>query len=290
MGDLDVLVRPEQVQDAWEALQAHGWCCPTERVSVAAYTGHHHMPPLLDASLPYRLEIHRHLVPQESPFRLAMSDVWARARQARVAARSFTVPHPLHQLWHLCVHFAWSHTMSWGSWRTLRDAAALVLTGEIEWREFVGLAQESRAATCCYWTLRLARRLAGARIPDHVLSAVRPRRPQFVLDSLERHYVSNLFPSDHGSPSVWLTHRLWEAGIAPRWSGHRSARPWHVSERWLVEQPASASRSAEPRVTRAPWTRRVGAVLGYLSRMRRSANGDEQHRSVESGAPDLSSR
>src|SRR5262245_27928191 len=147
MGDLDVLVRPERMQDAWEALLAQGWKWPSAVWSAAQYVDHHHAPPLLDESTSLRLELHRYLLPPNNPFRLSTSDVWARACQTSVGGRSFTVPHPLHQLWHLCVHFAWAHMMSWGAWRTLRDTATLVETGDLDWKEFIDLARESRAGT-----------------------------------------------------------------------------------------------------------------------------------------------
>jgi hypothetical protein len=63
--------------------------------------------------------------------------------------------------------------MEWGGWRAFRDVNALARSGDWSWPEFVDLARDSRGATSCYWTLRLARGLAGAPIPDDVLRAFR---------------------------------------------------------------------------------------------------------------------
>src|SRR2546427_2320391 len=82
-----------------------------------------------------------------------------------------------------------------------------------------------------------------------------------LLERLERHYVSNLFPSKDGCPSVVLARRLWEAGMLPRWSGHGPRSEEHTSElqsqsnlvcRLLLEKktptgPATTTPSANPK-------------------------------------------
>jgi hypothetical protein len=233
MGDLDLLLRAEDAERAWSLLRTEGWTWPEDRWPGEFYFAHQHLPPLIqDQGGVARLEIHRDVLPANEGFRLPVETVWARARSVSVNGRVLLVPDPLHQLLHACVHFAWSHEMRWGTWRTFRDVAALVRKGEFAWPEFVQAARDSNAATCCFWTLRLARSLAGSPVPDHVLAALSPLRSELVLNTLERHYACNVFPGATGSPSVQLSHRLWEAGILPKRSGHGSARPWQVSARW----------------------------------------------------------
>ena len=267
MGDLDLLIRPEHAQRAWDSLQAAGWTWPAARWERGRYETHQHWPPLLREPGEFRLEIHTDLLPLVQPFRLGADLVWQRAQQARRAQRAFTVPHPLHQLWHVCVHFAWSHEMQWGTWRTMRDVAVLANHALFPWGEFVQLARDTRAGSCCYWTLQLARRFAGAAVPREVVAALRPPRPLFMLEALERHYVSNLFPSQAACPSIWLAHRLWEAGVQPGRSGHGAARPWQVGEQWLSggaeRAPAPARRGVTARLMR------LGSWVTYARRLRR---------------------
>ncbi len=267
MGDLDVLVQPDKAERAWLHLQTRGWTWPEAQWAAENYTAHQHLPPLIREQGGYRLEIHRDLSPGGHPFRISPDTLWARAQRVPTTGGVLTVPHPLHQLWHVCVHFVWQHQMGWGGWRALRDSAAIVRRGDVAWPEFVDLARETRAGTCCYWMLRLARRLAAAAVPDHVLAALRPPGPEPMIEQLERHYVMSFFPSALGCPSVWLTRRLWEAGIRPRRSGHGRMRPWHVSERFV---DAGKRRAAEPR-RRTFWAklRRIGAWADYLRRVRR---------------------
>jgi hypothetical protein len=265
MGDIDVLVRPEHAERVWSLLQQHGWTPTPMDSDSALYTGHHHLPPLFRDSVRFRLEIHSRLLPAEQPFRFSTDALWLRAHRVTVNGRVITVPNPMHQLWHTCVHFAWSHGMQWGSWRTMRDSAAIIQKGGFGWTEFVAFARETRAATCCFWTLRLARRLTGAAVPDDVLASLRPPYPEFIIERLERHFVSNLFPSEVRCPSVWLTRWLWEAGVLPGWSGHDTARPWQVSERWIA---ASEPKSEPPggRAVRG-WFRSIRGIVTYLLRL-----------------------
>ena len=267
MADLDLLVQPDKAERAWSHLQAGDWTWPEARWAAGNYTSHQHLPPLIQEPGGFKLELHTDLLPGGHPFKISANTLWESARRVPTNGRVLTVPRPLHQLWHVCVHFVWQHGMGQGSWRALRDSAAIVRRGDVAWPEFVDLARETRAETCCYWMLRLARRLAAADVPDHVLVALRPRVPEYLIEQLERHYVVSLFPSVLGCPSVWLTRRLWEAGIRPGASGHGRMRPWHVSERFangvLPQEPESRRRTL--------WAKlgKIGGWAAYVLRTRR---------------------
>lgn len=272
MSDLDLLVPAHQAADAWSRLVATGW---TPRITTrlpGRYAAHHHLPPLVRTDTgSVRVEIHRDLLPAGHGFRLAADAVHATAHPIDIRGRRAFVPPPVYRLLHVCLHFAWSHELQWGAWRALRDATAIAAQREVDWLEFIALARATRGATCCFWTLRLAHRLAGAAIPDRVFAALRPPGPDAVLDVLERHYASNLFPSEPRCPSVRLANLLWAAGIRPGWSGHGAARPWHVSARW---RPAVGGGMAVGTDHSAP-PRGPAAWLAYLGRMLlpRDANG-----------------
>ena len=268
MGDLDVLVRPQDAGRAWTLLQERGWTPRRKDGDPAGYAAHHHLAPLCRESERFRLEIHTEVLPGEHPFRFSTDALWLGAQSITVNGRVMTVPNPLHQLWHACVHFAWSHGMQWGAWRTLRDSAAIIQRGKFDWTDFVGLARETRAATCCFWTLRLTQRLTGAAVPDDVLNSLRPPYPEFIIERLERHFISGLFPSEDRCPSVWLTRRLWEAGVSPRWCRHGAARPWQVSKRWLVASGRATSEQPGGRAVNE-WFRRIRAGVVYLLRLTR---------------------
>jgi hypothetical protein len=190
---------------------------------------HHHLPPLIDPrGLKVVLEIHRAMLPAEAPCVLDTDDVWRDARTVRLRSATVHVPSDVHQLIHLCVHFAWSHMLEGGLARTVRDVATLISTRDVQWREFVALATRSRAGTCAYWTLALTRTLGGAAIPEAVMEALRPRQSRALTRALERSYIMTGLV--RACPSVRVAQLMWSAGVRPRTSGHGSARPWHTCE------------------------------------------------------------
>jgi hypothetical protein len=268
MGDIDLLLRTEDAERAWSLLRTRGWTPAPIMGTPERYAGHHHLPPLFHDSAKCRLEIHDEILSGENPFRFSTDAFWNRARRITVNGRVMTVPDPIHQLWHTCVHFAWSHAMEWGGWRALRDVEAISSAGRFDWTGFARFARETRAATCCYWPLRMARHIAGAAVPDDVLASLRPPYPELVIGRLERHFTSSLLPSEQTCPSVKLSRLLWEAGVSPGWSGHGRARPWQVTERW-----ASSQDLPEFRVQRNSMAvvRHIAAGISYLAGLTRFA-------------------
>jgi hypothetical protein len=264
MGDLDLLVSPRDAERAWSLLHDLGWSPRPRDGDPAGYATHHHLAPLCRESERFRLEIHTQILPREHPFRFFTDAIWLGAQRITVNRRVMKVPSPLHQLWHACVHFAWSHGLQWGAWRALRDGAAIIERAKFDWTAFVSLAQETRAATCCFWSLRLTRRLTGAAVPDDVLNSLHPPYPEFIVECLERHFVASLFPSENRCPSVWLTRRLWETAISPRWSKHGGARPWHVTERWEAASKGPGVKQAVGRSV-IDLVRKIGAGRAYIS-------------------------
>lgn len=261
MWDVDLLVRPDRAEEAWSLLQKEGWKWWYHRFPAEWYRTHHHLPPLFDeSSASVGLEIHRAPLPTGQPFLLGPQTLWQRAKRITVTGQAVWVPDLVDALLHLCVHFAWSHELRLGAWRAFRDVATIV--GAVDWAAFVDLARKSRAVTACYWTLRLARNLAGSQVPEDVLHALRPRVPAWVLNSLERHYVLDLFPTEGSCPSVKLRRRLWELGMAPRSSEHGTARPWKIPIEGMNASATSRVWSGLLNQVRG-----VRAAVGYLGRI-----------------------
>jgi hypothetical protein len=230
MNDLDILVPAELAPSAWALMRDDGW--GLEQADGAEFhADFHHLKPLVDpAGAGIVLEIHRTMMPHPGPFKLEDASIWAESRDIPTGSATARIPSELHQLLHLCVHFAWSHSLDHGLGRTVRDVATLTAMHKIDWDAFTSLAIGARSATCAYWTLAMSRTLASAPVPDDVLSALRPHQPRTVTRALERAYImSGVFGLN---PSVLLTQTLWSAGVQPRRSGHGTQRPWQVTERF----------------------------------------------------------
>ncbi|HEY9427938.1 MAG TPA: nucleotidyltransferase family protein [Gemmatimonadaceae bacterium] len=265
MIDVDILVHEDEALRAREVLVGEGWVSTEMEEFESFYRRHHHLPTLVDGrGLDMQLEVHTGLFFEGNPFDFPMADLWRRAVPVMVRGTRAYVPSRQDQLLHLCLHFAWSHMMSTGAWRTFRDLRALMDAGDPKWDEFVALARKSRGASCCYWTLRLARNLVGVPVPEDVLRALRPPMTDAMLDRVERHFVYNLLPSEVLCPSVFVARTMWRLGVRPRWSGHGSVRPWDRNEELLVGgiHPDSLARRALNQLRNVKgWSRYVRSVL-----------------------------
>jgi hypothetical protein len=235
MGDIDVLVREDVAQRAWELAITNGWARRGDVPEERSYAEHQHLSPLEDADgLQIGLELHTALFTHQAPFRLAAEQMWERARRVTIGGQPALVPSPEDQLLHAALHFAWSHEMTFGAFRTLRDVERIVATSQIDWATLVEKARTARGATCCYWTLRMARDLVGVDVPSSVLNALGPRLPERVLRGLTRYYAEHALPNpDLIVSSVSLSRALWSLGVRPRSQGHGPSRPWLDTEEWV---------------------------------------------------------
>ena len=262
MGDLDVVAHGDDAERLWTALREEGWALEFEG-GGEFYEGHQHLPPLVwSGGLGVVLEIHRSLLASRTPFLIGEEEWWASARRVDFGGHDVAVLEPGAQLIYLSMHFAWSHTLSRGLARTVRDVCAVIAHTAPDWEEVVRRASAARAASSLYWTLRLAGSLGGAEVPAEVLERLRPSRPNWVLNALERSFVeAALFRS---CPYPRILETLWGLGIDPRGSGHGSSRPWGADEQFRaeVDLPLEAER---PRFTDR--LARIPAGLSYLGRV-----------------------
>lgn len=227
MADLDLLVVPDRADEAYRELLASGWAPAHDPQLESFYRSHHHLAPLQDArGTGIGLDLHRAPLCPGSPFDFSGALMRERAIAVQVGdARAF-VPESHDQFLHLCMHFGWSHLLASGAWRTFRDLGTLIDAGGIDWETFIDRARAHRAATCCYWVLRLGSRLAKLAVPEQTLRSLQPTLPAAVLATLERHYLLQILPAASVTASVRLTAFLWAVGMQPERMGHGSARPW----------------------------------------------------------------
>jgi hypothetical protein len=209
------------------------------------------------------LELHVDLFIDGHPISLTGEGVRAAARRLDGWGGRAWVPHTSHQVLHLAVHFAWSHMMGFGTWRTLRDLDAMTRASSVDWRHVVQLSRRYKMETCCYWTFRLAQQLSGVGVPAEVLEELRPPQSEFVLRRLERHLSLNIFPVESLCPSEAVRRGMWSLAVLPWRSGHGPVRPW-----WLDEQSAPTPQPKRAGLSRlAKQLSSLGAWGRYLRTM-----------------------
>ncbi|MGH7712724.1 MAG: nucleotidyltransferase domain-containing protein [Gemmatimonadaceae bacterium] len=248
MGDIDLMVPPNAAERAHAIARSAGWTWDAATFPMARYAGHHHLPPLDDsARTGVRLELHAGIAIEGHPFELTFDELRARGRTVQVGNTPVIVPCAEHLLLHECVHFAWSHVMSFGSWRTARDVELMTQRHAVDWDAFQEDTRRHRANSCVYWTLALAQVLAGADVPPTILGSTQPRLNAVMRRFLERHFLYHLLPIEAEWPSQRLRKVLWEVAIQPDRHGHGPRRPWELDER-SPEPTASEALGDRPRV------------------------------------------
>lgn len=261
MSDIDLLVSPERARRAYDALLGNGWSAKYSPEYKGLYEGMHHLPPLIDARAPLEVEIEIHtdiVSPLRDPFGLGADELWADADTLPGFAGNCLVPNAVHRLLHCAIHFAWSHLMREGAWKTFRDVTAITAADDLDWPTVVDAARRTRSASCCYWSLRLARDYCGSAVPRGPLRELRPGRR---ADWLSTALANDMVPGQRVCPSTWVSQRLWEAAIRPGTSGHGSKRPWSSHPRWDLPRPET-ERAPEAQRNLAGWLRFMRSFAG----------------------------
>lgn len=175
-ADLDVLVRPRQLDDAREALRAIGFR-QRAKPGYKALVHPFHDPAWARGSGvdQVRLELHWALW-ADSERRLGTTGLWDRAVAATVAGRSVRSLSIEDTLLHLAIH----RTRSALRLRWVVDVAELLRRhgATLDWAAFLDRAGRARARTASWVVLSLARDLLDAPLPDEVTQRLHVRWPK----------------------------------------------------------------------------------------------------------------
>jgi len=176
-GDIDVLVRKEDLLRAEEVLLGLGYTFPGHGLPDEWFGQcHRHLPYLKDEGR-IKLEVHWDIVPQPNPFCLPLSELWARAQPFRIGGSETWALDPADLLLHLSVHAVPSPDLLWGQdidLRHLCDIAETIWVYPMDWDQLIVRARHYGVTRCLYVTLRLARRMLQAGVPHDVLEALQP--------------------------------------------------------------------------------------------------------------------
>jgi hypothetical protein len=227
MSDFDLLVAPERAWDAHRALRDAGWVWDDEGQPAGMFARHHHLPQLADPrGTSIKIELHTDLFLDGHSFLCDGELIRRRARPLESAGPNVYVPDRVEHLVYMSIHFAWSHMMASGAWRAARDLRAMMRHG-VDWDAVVVAARRARAASCCYWMLRMARELMAAEVPAGVLAALAPPGvPRLLLDRLARRFAAQLAGTAPPRRFAWTARLAWSLAIQPQRSGHGAVRPW----------------------------------------------------------------
>lgn len=268
MGDLDLLVAPDDAERLWQLAIEHGWAWDAQAFPKDHYLSHHHLPPLFDQRRTgAKLEIHTALNMSGHPFALSFHEARKAGRRASGLDGEVYVLDAAHMIVHLAVHFAWAHLASFGLWRLARDLRALT-RGGVDWDAVAAVAGRYQAQSAVFWSYRLVDLLAGGHdAPEAFLRGLRRPRTALLEGLIERHLSSHVVSRIVPCPSERWRRLLWSLALEPAKVGE--GRPWD-------EDPLVHAGAQEPLSQLARFRGQL-AHLGewgrYLSGVTRAGSG-----------------
>jgi len=172
MCDVDLMVPKAELLKAQAVLLDMGGVQKDPTGNEVFWRAHRHPPPTYLRDL--CIELHWTIADPTGPVRVDPAGLWNRAQRATIAGVELLALSPEDLLVHLCVHFGGEHHLN--GLRSFCDITETVRLrgGAMDWQQVVDSTREWHAARYVGLTLHLARRLAGAGVPDDVLERLVP--------------------------------------------------------------------------------------------------------------------
>ena len=161
MRDVDILVPPDQLVDAFRALEQSGFSQRSVGVPIEHALAHDkHLPPLMCRDTGVPVEIHRRITDYAGTVGTATrfddpARILARSRRMAVGGHGIAFPDPSDSLLHLIIHAVVDHRFNNGP-QILPDVEA-ALRSSINWPEFWSMAAGGGWEKACQLVLALAR-------------------------------------------------------------------------------------------------------------------------------------
>lgn len=204
MADIDLLVRPEDVNRALRVMHELGYRGGASIPFKLMRDFHHHAPTLDDGS-GVAVEIHWNIVPPNRHFPVDPDDLWRNAHCMEAGpSEKIHLLAPEAVLLSVCAHAAWQHRLSLNSILSLADMDRIARDG-VDWQTFLSQASDWRMQRPAYLGLTLIQRFLGSPVPDAVITSLRPEGDTETIEDL----AATLLCA--ASPAVSLSRRAPEA-------------------------------------------------------------------------------
>lgn len=161
---------------------------------------------------------------------------WERSRPVIIAGVEVSVLCPEDLLLHLCLHNS-EHTFEMGI-RSICDISEAICrySEEIGWKNLLLRARQWGIEKCVYLTLKLARKLLGAFVPDDLLETIKPNDfdERFMAIAMEQ-----IFPKEVVTGKVLLL----SSNISQLWGSKRFLDKMKILFKTTFQSPEPAFRS-----------------------------------------------
>jgi hypothetical protein len=196
MVDLDVLVDPRQFDSAPRLLQAMGY---TPASTAKRFEVNFHHAPYQHPTLPFTVEVHRHL-----GWRHHLLSPELPLKAARPLAPGLSLAPAWMRLFHAVIHWqVQDHGGSRGSLplRELVEVARFLGRSDVDWAAFSTHAARVEAVRACEIAIASASALLNAPVP-----------PQLVPGSAAHRWVTRSLARRDSPLGTWVATQRWRAG------------------------------------------------------------------------------
>lgn len=171
MSDVDLLVHKADLLRVEAALLGIN-ATPLDYNRLIGKDNHHFGYLLPNCGL--HVEVHWNILASIYPFNIDIDGQWERSKPAIIAGVQVSVLCPEDLLLYLCLHTS-MHLFTMGL-KSLYDILETIrhYGREIDWKQIQLRSQQWGVEKCVYLTLKLARELLGASVPDDLMKAIKP--------------------------------------------------------------------------------------------------------------------
>jgi hypothetical protein len=224
LDDVDLLIRPDQLRTAIDALEHQGWEVPPEPTRTHYIRSSHHLPMRSPGPVRVEFEIHWNLA-QEMRFRIDEQALHARALPLEIGGRSILRLEDHDIVAHLLLHHFTHYFHRQLKWVT--DLDLIARSTRLDWSEVIDRLRSWGATAAAGMALLHLHKLFPALVPAPVLAGLRVAAWRRLLTRpLRSAHPLDLFRGTRrrGVQLYLATVLLEDPRQAPRWLVHRATR------------------------------------------------------------------
>jgi hypothetical protein len=167
-GDLDLLIRREDLKAALTVMRGMGFQLSTWYDAEASNKDIKHIPPMIKPNAPL-VELHWSILEEAAPFAIDIKGLWKRSIPARIAGTEVRSLSYEDLILHLCIHQTYQHQLK-GGLRNLVDIAQILETvnDQIDWIKLISIAKTWGVERVIVITFTLLDDILGVEIPKFV--------------------------------------------------------------------------------------------------------------------------